>query len=199
MGIWDERYREEGFAYGKKPNEFLVEFARVFPKGGKILSLGEGEGRNAIYLAARGHFVTALDRSAVGLLKAQERARQEGLSVATVTADLADYDLGREAWDGILSIWCHLPPTLRRTVHAKVVEALKPGGILLLEAYGPRQLEFHTGGPQSPDHLADLAALRMELKGLEWIHAEEIEREVQEGKHHNGPSAVVQLIGKKPG
>ena len=198
MGIWDERYGEGGFAYGTKPNGFLAEFSRVFPKGGKILSLGEGEGRNAVYLAARGHVVTALDQSPVGLLKAQERARQEGLKLATVTADLADFDLGREAWDGILSIWCHLPSALRRSVHEQVAAALKPGGIFLLEAYGPRQLEFRTGGPQNPDQLADLAALQGELAGLEWIYAEEIEREVHEGKYHNGRSAVIQLIGKKP-
>jgi cyclopropane fatty-acyl-phospholipid synthase-like methyltransferase len=161
--------------------------------------LGEGEGRNAVFLAMKGLVLTALDASDIGLAKAGELARQKGVKLSTVTADLAAYDPGRDAWDGIVSIWCHLPSQLRRDFYPKVVAALKPGGIFLLESYTPKQLEFGTGGPPDPDFLANADTLKSELKGLEWLYAGEKTREVREGRYHNGMSVVVQLIGRKPG
>jgi len=198
MSMWDERYAEAGFAYGLEPNEFLASQAAAFPAGGRLVSWGEGEGRNALYLAGRGLRMTALDLSDVGLAKARQRATQLGLALATVAGDLTAYDLGRDAWDGIVSIWCHMPSAVRKAAHAKVLGALKPGGLFLLEAYTPAQLKFGTGGPKDLDMLADLAELKLELPGLEWLVAQELERDVQEGKYHAGRSAVVQLLGRKP-
>ncbi len=98
-----QRYKEEGFAYGTAPNDFLkAEYSKI-PRGGKVLCLAEGEGRNAVFLAKQGYSETAVDQSAVGLEKAQDFAAENGVEITMVVADLADYDLGVEAWDGIVS------------------------------------------------------------------------------------------------
>jgi SAM-dependent methyltransferase len=198
MSMWDERYSEPGFAYGLEPNDFLAANAKVFRPGGSVLSWGDGEGRNSVFLAGQGLKLTALDQSEVGLAKARQLAEERRVDLVTVASDLAEFDLGVDAWDGIVSIWCHLPSQVRRAAHAKAVAALKPGGIFLLEAYSPAQPSYGTGGPEQADYLAGLAALKQELTGLKWLKAEEKEREVREGRFHGGLSSVVQLIGRKP-
>lgn len=197
--MWDQRYSEPGFAYGIEPNDFLAATAtRYLPVGGEVLCLAEGEGRNAVYLARQGFRVTGVDSSAVGLTKARALAGEHGVEVATVVADLAEYDLGFARWDGIVSIWCHTPSALRARLHRAVVAALRPGGVFLLEAYTPAQLEHRTGGPPVADMLMTLAAVREELAGLELVLGEEKVREVHEGAYHDGPSAVLQVVARKP-
>jgi SAM-dependent methyltransferase len=137
--MWDQRYSSDTYVYGTEPNGFLVTAAARLPPG-KVLCLGEGEGRNAVWLAAQGHEVTAVDASGVGLRKAQRLAAERGVTIATVHADLAAFDIEPGTWDGIVSIFCHLPPALRADVHRRCVAGLRPGGVLLLEAYTPRQL-----------------------------------------------------------
>ena len=195
--MWDERYQGAGFAYGDAPNEWLKQQAHRLPVGGQVLSLAEGEGRNAVYLASLGLVVTAMDQSAVGLEKAQRLAAERHVKIVTVKADLSDYDLGVGRWDGIVSIWCHLPSKLRHDVHARLVRALKPGGWLILEAYTPDQIARGTGGPKDRDMLASLDELRDEFNGLEWQSAQAISRVVSEGSFHAGLSEVVQLVGRK--
>jgi SAM-dependent methyltransferase len=197
--MWDQRYGEPGFAYGTEPNEFLAANAeRYLPANGEVLCVAEGEGRNAVFLARRGFRVTGVDSSAVGLAKARGLAEQNGVAIETVVADLADFDLGDGRWDGIVSIWCHTPPTLRARLHRSMVTALRPGGVLLLESYTPKQLEYRTGGPASADWMMTLAAARDELAGLDLLQAEEKDREVHEGKYHDGLSAVLQVVARKP-
>ena len=197
--MWNERYSEPGFAYGAEPNDFLAANAeRYLPANGEILSLAEGEGRNAVFLARRGFRVTAVDGSAVGLEKAHALAAKHGVGIETIVADLAAFDLGVGRWDGIVSIWCHLPTELRARVHRSVVAALRPGGVFLLEAYTPDQLGYKTGGPSSAELLMTLAAVRSELAGLEFLVGEEKLREVHEGKYHDGTSAVLQVVARKP-
>lgn len=196
--MWDERYSKAFNAYGTEPNDFLREVASKLPDG-PVLCLAEGEGRNAVFLAQRGHAVTAVDQSEVGLKNAERLASDRGVSLSAVTADLADYDFGESKWSGIVSIWCHLPPALRLKVHAACVRALKPGGVFILEAYTPRQLERPgVGGPPTAELLMDPQALQLELKGLELEHCLEVEREVQEGEFHRGPSTTVQILARKP-
>jgi SAM-dependent methyltransferase len=197
--IWDERYSGDGFAYGKEPNDWLREQAGRLKPGAKVLCLAEGEGRNAAYLAGLGLDVTAVDQSAVGLAKAQALAKSLGVAFSTVQADLADFDMGFQRWDAIVSIWCHLPSALRRDVHNRACRALKPGGWLILEAYSPEQIALGTGGPKDPDMLASQQELRQELLALEWHRSESLQRQVQEGSLHAGASAVVQLVGRKAG
>lgn len=194
--MWDERYSSEQFAYGKEPNDFLREVVDRLPVG-RTLCLAEGEGRNAVFLATRGHDVTAVDMSLVGLGKANRLAEERDVTIETVHADLADFSIIPEDWDVIVSIFAHLPPALRRKVHQEVVAGLRPGGIFLLEAYTPEQLRYGTGGPPVEEMMMTLRNLEQELDGLEWLHAKELVREVHEGEFHHGDGAVVQLIGRK--
>jgi len=198
--IWDERYNSESFFYGTQPNDFLVEQSRFISEKASVLCLAEGEGRNAVYLASlpTQPEVTALDSSSVGLEKAKKLAESKNVRIHTQFADLNDADLGEQTWDAIVSIWCHLPSALRAKLHLKVIRALKPGGVLILEAYTPAQLNFKTGGPQDLDMLMSLDTLKIELAGLDLLVAQEKERDIQEGQGHSGPSAVVQIVARRP-
>jgi SAM-dependent methyltransferase len=191
---WDERYAAPGFVYGTAPNDFLVEMAPRLPPGA-VLCLGEGEGRNAVFLAGRGHRVVAVDRSRVGLAKARRLAAERGLAIETVVADLATFPIPADTFDVVTSIFCHLPPAVRRPLYAAAARALRPGGALVLEAYTPRQLEYGTGGPSRRELLLTLADARRELAGLEFVVGREIDREVSEGPRHHGLGAVVQVLG----
>lgn len=194
---WDERYRSETYYYGTEPNDFLKEVESEFPRGARILCLAEGEGRNAVFLASRGHQVTAVDGSRVGLEKLRMLAQSRDVEVECVHADLADYEIGEQKWDAIVSIWCHLPLPLRQRVHSASVQGLKSGGLFVLEAYRPEQLEYKTGGPSVVELLMKLADLRKELSPLAMKITEEKIRDVQEGQGHHGPSAVVQILAQK--
>jgi hypothetical protein len=195
MDSWDERYGADGYYYGTEPNEFLREHCAEIRRGGDVLCLAEGEGRNAVFLAQQGFHALALDQSEVGLKKAEHLAAARGVQIGTVVANLDGYRIEPGRWDGIVSIWCHLPARLRAVVHRQVAAGLKLGGVFLLEAYTPAQLRYGTGGPKSADLLPTLADLRRELDALELVHAIERERTVHEGAGHTGLSAVVQLVG----
>lgn len=194
--FWNHRYALPGWAYGTEPNDFLREVAGQLE--GPVLCLGEGEGRNAVFLAQRGLEVTAVDLSPRALEKAQRLARERGVALVTREADLADLPLGEARWGAIVSIWCHLPPWLRARVHRDVVRALAPGGRFVLEAYTPAQLSFPSGGPRHLELLFEPEALRRDLAGLELERFATLEREVQEGEWHRGLSAVVQVLARRP-
>jgi SAM-dependent methyltransferase len=197
MTKFDQRYASEAFFYGTEPNRFLVDVSARLPAHAQILSLGEGEGRNAVYLAGLGHTVHALDESAVGLAKAERLAAARGVSITTECVDLAHYAIEPDRWDVILSIWCHVDGALRRRLHTEVVRALRPGGLYVLEAYTSAQIGRGTGGPSDPDLMPSAVQLDAELHGLEVLRSVELEREVQEGQGHRGHSAVVQWIGRR--
>ncbi len=195
--MWNQRYSSETYAYGTEPNDFLVAMFEKLPKG-KVLCLAEGEGRNAVWLARQGCAVTAVDASEVGLEKARRLADARGVNITTVHADLAVFEIEPQQWDAIVSIFCHLPSELRRSVHRSCVEGLRPGGVMLLEAYTPVQLDYRTGGPPTADMMMDGESLRTELAGLEFLHLRECVREVHEGEFHHGAGAVVQALARKP-
>jgi SAM-dependent methyltransferase len=194
--MWDQRYSDPEYVYGTDPNAFLAEVAHHIPAG-PVLCVGEGEGRNAVFLASRGHEVEAVDASAVGLQKAEQLAAERGVAIATTVADLAHYEIGTERWAGVVSIFCHLPADLRRRVHRAIVKGLRPGGVLLLEAYSPAQLRYRSGGPPVRELLYELDELREDFAGLDWLQAVERVRPVHEGRFHTGEGAVVQLVGVK--
>ena len=195
--MWDERYAEAGFAYGTEANDFLVEVAGAIPPG-PVVCLAEGEGRNAVFLAARGHQVLAIDQSVVGLEKARRLAAERGVSIETQAMDLADFQVEANSYAGIVSIWAHMPPNVRKVVHERCVRALGPGGVMILEAYTPAQVGRGTGGPPDPAFCMSADRLREELRGLDFDVLLERERHVAEGKYHHGSSLVVQMLARKP-
>ena len=195
--MWDERYSSEEYIYGKDPNEFLANVVGKIPKG-KVLCVAEGEGRNAVFLAEQGYEVVAVDSSAVGLEKARKLAEERGVSIQTIVCDLAQFDIKPESWDGVVSIFAHVPPQVRKELHKKIVNGLRSGGVLILESYRPDQLKYKTGGPPSAEFMMTLEGLEQELKGLNFDYGVELDRDVVEGKFHTGKGAVVQIIGVKP-
>lgn len=194
--MWDERYSDNEYVYGTKPNGFLKQWFTLLPKG-KILSLAEGEGRNAVFLAQQGYDVTAVDASMVGLEKAQNLAKEAGVTINTVHADLAEFSLDESQWDGVISIFCALPSGIRKSVHARVQRGLKPGGVFMLEAYTPEQINMGTGGGNDVDMMQTAGSLREELPDLSFEHLNELKRSVVEGKFHTGDACVVQAIAKR--
>jgi len=192
--MWDERYSTDVYIYGTQPNGFLSSKFSTLPKG-KILSLAEGEGRNAVFLAKQGYSVTAVDSSSIGLRKAQKLAEENGVVIECVHADLREFEFGENCWDGIISIFCPLPSELRADVYKKVESSLRTGGVFLTESYTPRQIEYGTGGGNCIDTMQSKESLARELKNLHFSHLVEVEREVIEGIYHTGMASVVQAIG----
>ncbi|KKW69347.1 SAM-dependent methyltransferase [Lampropedia cohaerens] len=193
---WDDRYSGAAFFYGTAPNDFLAEHHRLL--AGPVLSLSEGEGRNAVFLAQRGLDVLGVDLSEVGLRKAEQLAAERGVHIRTLCADLATYTPQAEQFGAVISIFAHLPSSLRQRLYPLVVRSLKPGGIFLLEAYSLDQLPRSTGGPKDADMLMSVDKIRAEWPTLEPLLLRETEREVREGQGHTGLAAVVQFIGRKP-
>ena len=191
--MWDERYNTSEYVYGVEPNDFLASVIAEIPRG-RTLCLAEGEGRNAVFLAEHGHDVVAVDASAVGLEKARKLAKARGVVIETQVADLADFAIEPDSWDAVVSIFAHVPPAVRKPLHRKIVQALRPGGMLVLEAYTPEQIKLGTGGPPVAEMTMSLDDLRAEFEGLDFTHAKELQRDVIEGKYHTGRGAVVQLI-----
>lgn len=195
--FWNARYAAEGYAYGTEPNDFLVSVAGRFPAAAKVLCLADGEGRNGVWLARQGFGVTSVDIAGQGMAKAAQLARQHGVALETRVADLAVHELGASVWDAIVSIFVHLPPRVRCDLHGRCVTALRPGGYMVFEAYGPGQLGRGTGGPPEAPLLPALVDIEAELAGCSILHRFSGLREVHEGRHHNGPGEVVQILAQK--
>lgn len=193
--MWDERYAVDEYVYGTEPNAFLAENAGLL--GGPVLSLAEGEGRNAVFLACLGLDVLGVDGSAVGLAKAHRLAAAKGVSIRTEAADLAAYEPPPESYGAVVSIFAHTPSPVRKRLHRLVERSLKPGGIFLLEAYRKAQLGRGTGGPPDADMLMARADLEQDFANCQVLLSREIERDVVEGIFHTGPACVLQFIARK--
>jgi SAM-dependent methyltransferase len=196
--FWDDRYSAAEYLYGTEPSDFVAERCSVLPAGGEILCLADGEGRNGVFLAKKGMRVTGVDSSAVGLAKAARLAADCKVPYTTTLADLSVWELGEARWDGVVSIWAHLPAPIRAALHPRLARALRPGGVLLLEHYHPRQIGYGTGGPPDPAMMLTLEELDAAFAGWSRVHAFEGERVVIEGNGHGGKSYVTQAILRKP-
>lgn len=190
--FWNERYTTTKYLYGTEPNTFLVENAHLLC--GPVLSLSEGEGRNAVFMASRGLHVLGVDCSEVGLEKAQSLAKSRGVVIEFEVADLAEFQPKERHFGSVVSLSAHLPSAIRRKLYPLVEKALKPNGIVLLEAYSENQLARNTGGPKDIDMLMSVEKLRQEFPKLKPILVREIDREVAEGEGHTGMASVVQYI-----
>ena len=193
--FWNERYTSDEYLYGTDPNLFLVEHSALIT--GPVLSLSEGEGRNAVFLAARGLQVHGVDNSEVGLEKAKALAKVKGVEIQTEVADLAYFVPKKNFYGSVISISAHLPSAIRNKLYPLIEQCLKPGGIILLEAYSESQLARNTGGPKDADMLMTVAKLGREFLNCEPILVRELEREVSEGEGHTGLASVVQFIARK--
>lgn len=191
---WEARYgTDDAYVYGTEPNDFLAASVAGLPAS-EVLCIADGEGRNGVYLAGLGHTVTSMDLTDAGMSKATALATERGVELTTIVADLADFELGENRWDLIVSIFAHAPPPIRAGVHARLATALRPGGKLILEAYTPDQVGRGTGGPPVPELTMTLDGLRGELVDMTIETGQELVRSVIEGPGHTGDGAVVQVI-----
>lgn len=196
MPSWDEEFSKPGYRYGTEPNGFLVEMAARLPPGARVIAAGDGEGRNGVWLATQGHRVLALDASEVGLAKARALAAERGVAIETTTADLSTYDPVPASADAVALIFVHMPPAIRRAAHRNLVRALKPGGLLILEAFHHDQMGRTSGGPKDISMLFDLALLAEDFgPDIRVVHGFEGEIDLDEGRGHIGSGAVVRFVG----
>lgn len=196
--FWNQRYSEPGFAYGTEPNAFLVSQHTLLRPGMKALAVADGEGRNGVWLAQQGLDVLSVDASEVGLRKTRELAADRGVSIRTEQANLADWQWPEQVFDRVVAIYIHFPPDIRSRMHHAMLNALKPGGVLILEAFTPEQLKFKSGGPPVLEMLYTADQLRLDFAGGEILQLEECLTDLAEGRYHRGPAAVVRLVLRRP-
>lgn len=198
--FWDARYATDDYIFGTAPNRFLEsQLAHVKP-GMQVLSIADGEGRNGVWLAEQGARVHAVDVSPVALEKARKLAAVRGVSLDFEQVDILGWNWPEAAYDLVAAIFIQFaPPPERDHVIAGIRRCLKPGGLLILQGYTPKQIEFGTGGPPSAANMYTAGLLRDWFGDWDILHLAEHESVIREGSHHHGMSALIDLVARKPG
>jgi cyclopropane fatty-acyl-phospholipid synthase-like methyltransferase len=208
MSIWNERYAGDDYHFGTEPNAFLVTQKNLLKPGMSCLAVADGEGRNGVWLAEHGLEVLSVDSSPVALAKAEKLARQRGVKMRFEQVDLLQCDWpvlsnaegGTDRFDVVAAIFIQFVASpLREQMFASIKHCLKPGGLLLLQGYTPRQLEYRTGGPSQAENLYTEAILRREFADMQILHLSEHDDVIREGEGHSGMSALIDLVARKPG
>lgn len=198
-GTWNRRFGEPGYLFGTEPNAWLHAHADLWQAGQRVLCVADGEGRNSVWLAQQGLIVDAFDISEVGVRKARDFARITGVKVNFAVADVAELQWPRGLYDGVVAIFIQFAdPALRARIFEGMVRCLQPGGLLVLQGYAPRQLEYRTGGPPIASHMYTPELLREAFARLEILELREYEAELAEGTGHKGRSALIGLVARKP-
>jgi 2-polyprenyl-3-methyl-5-hydroxy-6-metoxy-1,4-benzoquinol methylase len=195
---WDERYSQPDYHFGIEPNAFLKSQITLLKPGMKALAVADGEGRNGVWLAEQGLDVHTFDLSAKGIAKARALADERGVSLRIETGDIHAWNWPSGTYDMVAAIFIQFSPPAERTkVFAGIKQALKPGGLLLMEGYRPEQLKYNTGGPSQVENLYTRALLEREFADFASLDIREHDRELHEGERHVGMSAVIDLVGRK--
>lgn len=199
---WDARYNEHEFAYGKGPNLFFKSWLEQL-KPGAILMPADGEGRNGVYAATLNWEVTAFDLSAAGKLKALELAKEKKVSINYLVGDLEELDFEKESFDVIALIYAHFSADSKSRLHHKLQGYLKPGGLIIMEAFSKAHLALNAvdpkvGGPKELEMLFSIAEIKADFENYEPLLLEERTVVLEEGKYHIGEGAVLRFVGRKP-
>jgi cyclopropane fatty-acyl-phospholipid synthase-like methyltransferase len=196
--IWDERYSGKEYFYGTQANRFLTQQRNRLSQGETCLAVADGEGRNGVWLAEQGLQVYSIDASSMAQQKAQTLAKARGVSIQFEQADLLQWDWGENRFDVVVAIFIQfVGPAQREQLFNCIQRCLKSGGLLILQGYTPRQLEFKTGGPSQLENLYTAEILRLALTEMEILQLDEHDDEIQEGVGHNGLSALIDLVARK--
>lgn len=198
--FWNERFAGEDYLFGTAPNAFLAAQCERLKPGMRALAVADGEGRNGVWLAQQGLDVLATDFSPVALAKAQKLAKAASVTLKTECVDLASWDWGGPRFDVVAAIFIQFAePAWRTQMFARIKQVLLPGGLLLLEGYRPKQLEYGTGGPSQLENLYTRELLEREFADMDILHLSEYDADISEGARHKGMSALIDLVAKKPG
>ena len=199
MSIWNERYAGEHYHFGTEPNAFLVSQRHLLKPGMSCLAVADGEGRNGVWLAEQGLDVLSVDSSPVALEKAKRLAAERGATLTFELADLLAWEWPESRYDVVAAIFIQfVGPELRAQMFEGLKRSLKPGGLLLLQGYTPRQHEYRTGGPSQVENLYTEVMLREAFSDMEILHLVEHDSVLNEGSGHCGTSALIDLVARKP-
>jgi 2-polyprenyl-3-methyl-5-hydroxy-6-metoxy-1,4-benzoquinol methylase len=195
---WNKRFEGDEFLFGREPNAYLREEAALLAPAGRVLCVADGEGRNSVWLAGQGHRVDAFDIAERGVAKARALATAAGVTVNYSVSDCDTWAWPEGAYDTVAAIFVQFAdPAMRERLFANMVRALRPGGLLVLQGYTPRQLDYKTGGPGIVSHLYTEALLRSAFAALEIVDLRDYEAELSEGHQHHGRSALIGLVARK--
>jgi SAM-dependent methyltransferase len=196
---WQARYSTPDYTFGKEPNEFLASCRALLPRSGKALAVADGEGRNGVWLAKQGIDVLSIDFSPAAQAKARALAAENHVDIAFVEADVHAWSYPEEAFDVVVEIFTQFStPAERERKWAGMRRALKRGGLLIVQGYTPKQLEYGTGGPKQVEQLYTREMLERAFGDFRDVTIVEEEREMHEGAGHAGLSAVIGLTARKP-
>ena len=197
--MWDERYAGGEYFFGTRPNAFMVSQHHLLKPGMICLAVADGEGRNGVWLVQQGLQVLSVDSSAVAASKADTLAQQKGVKLDFEVADLLDWKWDENHYDVVVAIFIQFAtPEQRAQLFARIKKCLKPGGLLLLQGYTPRQLEYGTGGPPVAENMYTEPLLRKAFADMEILHLAEHDSEINEGSGHKGMSALIDIVARKP-
>lgn len=196
--MWNERYSQPGFLFGTDPAAFLVDQQEYLIRGQKALAIADGEGRNSIFMAEKGMVVTAQDTSEVAIDKARGLASVREARVDFQLGDLRQWNWQGETYDLVAAIFIQFAQDeFRDQIFAGMKKTLKPGGILLLHGYTPKQIEYGTGGPPCADNMYTTELLQTSFADMEILRLAEYDRDIDEGRGHSGKSALIDLVARK--
>jgi 2-polyprenyl-3-methyl-5-hydroxy-6-metoxy-1,4-benzoquinol methylase len=198
--FWNKRFDTPDYIFGKAPNEYLQAQATLhLKKGDAVLCVADGEGRNSVWLAKQGMQVDAFDLSEVALKKAVALAIEEAVRVQFSLASSDTWDWQPNQYDAVVGIFIQFAdPVMRVRLFAQMISTLRPGGVLILQGYTPKQLVFKTGGPSILEHLYTEDMIRDLISDLEIIDLCVYEKMLSEGPKHAGISALLGLVARKP-
>ena len=195
---WQARFAAPDYIFGTAPNAFLKSQAHLLRKGQTALSVADGEGRNGVFLAEQGLDVTSVDFSPLAQTKARALAKARGVALRVEQADLNRWTWQPNAFDVVAAIFIQFSdPSQRAVIFDGIKRTLMPGGLLLMQGYRPKQLEYGTGGPRHLDHLYTRELLEQAFGDFASLDIREHDSVIAEGTNHVGMSALIDLIGRK--
>lgn len=194
--LWNQKFSRDGYLYGKEPNSFIASCYNNFKKSNRVLCVGEGEGRNAIFLAKKGYDVAAIDASDIGLEKLNAFAKEEGVNVQTRCIDLNDW-IPTKKYGAVIASYLHLPSAQKTDIFSKIEAAIKYQGFFVIEVFSKNQLNYSSGGPKDEDLLYTVDDFKEALKHSVIHKLEEVEVDLDEGKGHQGKASVIRVIAQK--
>ena len=198
---WDDRYRNEEYAFGTEPNIYFKQELDLL-RSGKILLAAEGEGRNAVYAAERGWDVTAFDISEERKNKALKLAKSNNVTIDYKVGELPDLDFENESFDAIALIYAHFPAEIKSEYHKILDKLLKKGGVVIFEAFSKRHLEYQlenekVGGPTDIKSLFSIDELKNDFQNYDFQVLKEEIIDLNEGLYHIGKGSVILLTAIK--